>query len=237
LPSNAIPSHPPTPSTTSQRCHSTLEPRRPPPFRAAPPCCLPTLGPTLFTLLSLPHPRTSQRCPLTLDLPSSSPCHSGLHVALHHSGPHRSAGSSLLLSRFSRPSPHFGSSTWHSSLTSPTAPVLQPPWLPLCVPIPPTPSGLSFQTTCSLFSLVTPPILLAYHPQLSLLYSCVLSLAHRTPPQKLAELGLSRTVASTEVSVRNVCLSLPVLLSHVPDYFLPLTLPYVNLFTTPGSRS
>ena len=47
---------------------------------------------------------------------------------------------------------------------------------------------------------------------------------------KPAELGLSRTISSTEVSIRNVCLSLPVL-SHVPDYPFKLTLSYLTHFS------
>ena len=46
---------------------------------------------------------------------------------------------------------------------------------------------------------------------------------------KSAELGLSRTISSTEVSIRNVCLSLPVL-SHIPDYPFKLTLSYFTHF-------
>ena len=46
---------------------------------------------------------------------------------------------------------------------------------------------------------------------------------------KPAELGLSRTISSTEVSIRNVCLNLTVL-SHIPDYPFKLTLSYFTHF-------
>ena len=46
---------------------------------------------------------------------------------------------------------------------------------------------------------------------------------------KPAELGLSRTISNMEVSIRNICLSLPVL-SHIPDYQFKLTLSYFTHF-------